>query len=91
MDQRTFILEKRENGASALNSKSFRDSLVCIRDSQQSGPYRQSSSQQNSFEKIQILFSISDCSRGAERGFWDALFKSELIVVGAIATFSEIS
>jgi hypothetical protein len=91
MDQRVFIPEKRESNASTLNSKNFRCSLVCICDSQQSGPYRQGSSQQNHFEKIRILFSISDCSRSAERGFWNALFKSEPIVVGTNATFSEMS
>jgi hypothetical protein len=62
MDQQAFIPEKRENDASALNSKSLRCSLFCIGDSQQSRPYRQGSSQQNHFEKVQILFAISDCS-----------------------------
>jgi hypothetical protein len=59
---------KREGDASALNSKIFRCSLVCIRDNQQSGPYCQGSRQQNHFKKIQILFSIWDCSRGADSG-----------------------
>jgi hypothetical protein len=90
MDQRAFIPGKRKTDASALNFKSFRRSLVCIRNSQQSEPCYQSSSQQNHFEKIRILFSISDCIRAAERGFPGALFKSELIVVKAIAAFSEI-
>jgi hypothetical protein len=90
MDQRAFIPEKRESDSSALNSQSFRCSLVYIRDSQQLGPYHQGSSQQNRFEKIRILFSISYCSLRAERGLWDVLFKSKLVVVGAITIFSEI-
>jgi hypothetical protein len=36
MGQRAFIPAKRESDASALNSESFRCSLVCIRDNQQS-------------------------------------------------------
>jgi hypothetical protein len=43
-------------------------SFLCVCDSQQPGPYCQGSNQQNHFEKIRILFSISDCSRSADSG-----------------------